>query len=54
VSILGEGRFKSVEQQLESLRFVLGLGCVDAMVIGFESPEQVDQIMSRVATVLKA
>jgi hypothetical protein len=54
MKILGEGTFKSVEQQIESLRFVLGLGCVDAMVIGFEAPEQIDQIMTRVETVLKA
>ena len=54
MKILGEGRFKSVDQQLDSLRFVLGLGCVNAMVIGFESPEQIDQIMSRVENVLKA
>lgn len=54
MKILGEGTFKSVEQQLASLRFVLGLGYVDAMVIGFESPEQIDQIMDRVETALKA
>ena len=34
-------------------RFVLGLGCVDAMVIGFENPEQIDQMFSRIETVLK-
>jgi predicted aldo/keto reductase-like oxidoreductase len=54
MKILGEGTFRDVEMQLKSLRFVLGLGCVDAMVIGFESPEQIDQIMSRVETVLRA
>lgn len=54
MKILAEGSLKTVDRQLESLRFVLGLGCVDAMVIGFESPEQIDQIMSRVETVLKA
>jgi predicted aldo/keto reductase-like oxidoreductase len=53
MKILGEGTFKSVEQQLASLRYVLGLGYVDAMVIGFESPDQIDQIMGRVQTVLK-
>jgi predicted aldo/keto reductase-like oxidoreductase len=53
MKILGEGTFKSVEQQMESLRFVLGLGCVDAMVVGFESSEQIDQIMQRVETALK-
>jgi predicted aldo/keto reductase-like oxidoreductase len=54
MKILGEGTFKSVEQQVASLRFVLGLGCVDAMVIGFETTEQIDQIMGRVETALKA
>jgi predicted aldo/keto reductase-like oxidoreductase len=54
MKILGEGTFKSVEQQIDSLRFVLGLGCVDAMVVGFEAPEQIDQIMKRVETVLRA
>lgn len=53
MKILGEGTFKTPEQQLESLRFVLGLGCVDAFVIGFESPDQIDQIVSRVETVIK-
>jgi hypothetical protein len=38
---------------MNSLRFVLGLGCVDAMVIGFESTQQIDQILERVETVLK-
>jgi len=53
MKILGEGTFKTPEAQLKSLRFVLGLGCVDAMVIGFESPEQIDQILKHVDTVLK-
>jgi hypothetical protein len=54
MKILAEGTLKTEEKQLESLRFVLGLGCVDAMVIGFESPEQIDQILRRVETVLSA
>jgi hypothetical protein len=54
MKILGEGTFKTEEQQLESLRFVLGLGCVDCMVIGFEKPEQIDEIMRRVETALKS
>jgi predicted aldo/keto reductase-like oxidoreductase len=54
MKILGEGRFKTDEQQLRSLRFVLGLGCVDAMVIGFEKPEQIDQITKHIETVLSS
>jgi aryl-alcohol dehydrogenase-like predicted oxidoreductase len=53
MKILAEGTLKTEEEQLRSLRFVLGLGCVDAMVIGFESPQQIDQIFQRVETVLK-
>jgi hypothetical protein len=53
MKILGEGTFKTEEQQMASLRYVLGLGCVDAMVIGFESQQQIDQIMSRVEKVLQ-
>jgi predicted aldo/keto reductase-like oxidoreductase len=54
MKILAEGTLKTEEKQLESLRFVLGLACVDAMVIGFESPEQIDQILQRVETALNA
>ena len=54
MKILGEGTFKTAERQIESLKFVLGLGCVNAMVIGFESPEQIDQILKHAETVLRA
>ena len=53
MKILAEGTLKTPEKQLESLRFVLGLGCVDAFVIGFESPTQIDQIMRLIETALK-
>jgi predicted aldo/keto reductase-like oxidoreductase len=54
MKILGEGRFKTPEQQRESLKFVLGLGCVDAFVIGFESPKQIDEICGLLGEVLNA
>jgi aryl-alcohol dehydrogenase-like predicted oxidoreductase len=47
MKILGEGRFKEPERRDASLRFVLGLGTVDAFIIGFESPEQIDDIVKR-------
>jgi predicted aldo/keto reductase-like oxidoreductase len=53
MKILGEGTFKTPEARLKSLRFVLGLGCVDAFVIGFESPEQIDEIMRLIETALQ-
>ncbi len=43
IKILGEG--KIADKRDESLRYVLGLDCVDAVVIGFESPAQVDEII---------
>jgi predicted aldo/keto reductase-like oxidoreductase len=53
MKILAEGTLKKPEEQIRSLKFVLGLGCVDAMVIGFEKPEQIDQIMKHVETALR-
>lgn len=53
MKILGEGTFKTEVEQLASLKFVLGLGCVDAMVIGFESPEQIDGLLKVVEQAIK-
>jgi predicted aldo/keto reductase-like oxidoreductase len=53
MKILAEGTLKTPEQQRASLKFVLGLGCVDAFVIGFESPKQIDEICALIEDVLK-
>jgi len=45
IKILGEGTIADAREQ--SLRYVLGLECVDAIVIGFESCEQIDDILAR-------
>jgi predicted aldo/keto reductase-like oxidoreductase len=47
MKILAEGAFKEPERRDASLRFVLGLGTVDAFIIGFESPEQIDDLLKR-------
>ncbi len=47
MKILGEGRFKEPERKDASLRYVLGLGTVDAFIIGFETTEQVDDLLKR-------
>jgi predicted aldo/keto reductase-like oxidoreductase len=52
MKILAEGTLKTPDKQLESLRFVLGLGAVDAFVIGFESTTQIDQIVRLIETAL--
>jgi predicted aldo/keto reductase-like oxidoreductase len=53
MKILAEGTLKTPERQIESLRYVLGLGCLSCFVIGFESEQQIDQIMQRIETALK-
>jgi predicted aldo/keto reductase-like oxidoreductase len=46
MKVYGEGAFKSRQQRLESLRYVLGLGTVQAFTIGFSSIEQIDETLS--------
>jgi predicted aldo/keto reductase-like oxidoreductase len=45
MKIYGEGDFKARSQRLESLKYVLGLGCVHAFTIGFSKPEQIDETL---------
>lgn len=45
MKIYGEGSFESREQRLKSLRYVLGLGTVQAFTIGFSSIEQIDETL---------
>src|SRR5262249_23943101 len=52
MKILGEGRIKTPERKDASLRVVLGLGTVDAFIIGFESPEQIDDLLKRTSDAL--
>ena len=52
MKILGEGQIKTPEKIDQSLRFVLGLGTVDAFIVGFESTNQVDDLLKRVDVAL--
>ena len=47
MKILGEGRINTPERKDASLRFVLGLGTVDSFIIGFQSTDQIDDILKR-------
>ena len=48
MKIIGEGRFgKSPEKRDESIKYALESGCVDAMVVGFEKVEEVDDFAVR-------
>jgi predicted aldo/keto reductase-like oxidoreductase len=45
MKVFGEDGFDSAEKRLESLKYVLGLGCVQAFTIGFESTQQIDETL---------
>jgi aryl-alcohol dehydrogenase-like predicted oxidoreductase len=49
MKILGEGRINTPDRIDASLRYVLGLGTVNAFIIGFQSAEQIDDILKRTA-----
>jgi aryl-alcohol dehydrogenase-like predicted oxidoreductase len=55
MKLIGNGSFRNDSEKIDqSLRFVLGLGTVDMIIIGFEQPEQIDNYTARVDAVLKA
>ncbi len=55
MKVFGNGKFRDDSEKLDqSLKYVLGLGTVDMIIIGFEKPEQVDNCAERVAKALKA
>jgi len=52
MKLIGEGAFRNSDEKRDnSIRYVLGLGCVDAMVVGFEKIEEVDDFVARVRKV---
>ncbi len=52
MKLIGEGEFRnSDEKRDESVRYVLGLGCVDAMVVGFEKADEFYDFAARVRKV---
>jgi len=55
MKVIGGGKFKNDPEKVEeSLKFVLGLGTVDMVIIGFELPEQIDNYVERIKNVQKA
>ncbi|RUL88736.1 aldo/keto reductase [Tautonia sociabilis] len=52
MKICGNGQFKEPERRDASLRFVFSLGFVDAIVVGLESPAQIDDLLARAETAL--
>jgi aryl-alcohol dehydrogenase-like predicted oxidoreductase len=55
MKIIGEGRLRNDKQKREeSARYVLGLGCIDILNVGFEKPEEIDDFAETVRGVKKA
>jgi aryl-alcohol dehydrogenase-like predicted oxidoreductase len=53
--IVGAGRLSNDSDKMDnSLKFVLGLGCIDMMVVGFKNPDEIDNYLGRVENALKA
>jgi len=52
MKLIGGGKLKDDPAKIEeSLKFVLGLGTVDMIIIGFERPEQIDNYIGRIKKV---
>lgn len=53
MKLIGNGDLRDESKKIDhSLKFVLGLGSVDMMIIGFENEDQIDNIVDRVETAL--
>jgi len=49
MKLIGNGKFTNESDKIDaSLKYVLGLGTVDMIIIGFELPEQIDNYISRI------
>jgi hypothetical protein len=54
MKIMGEGAFKDPETRDASIKFVMQLGTVDAVTIGFKSPAEIDEAIERMGRHLNA
>jgi len=54
MKIIGEGRFTTPEDRDASIKYVMGLGAVDAITIGYKSPAEIDEAIERINTHLNA
>ncbi len=53
MKLVGNGKFKNDPGKIDaSLKYVMGLGTVDMLIVGFELPEQIDNYIGRVRSVL--
>ena len=52
MKLIGEGAFRSPEEREKSIRYVMKLGTVDAVTIGYKSTAEIDEALSRIDSAL--
>jgi aryl-alcohol dehydrogenase-like predicted oxidoreductase len=54
MKLVGDGQLRDESEKIDqALRFVLGLGSVDMIIVGFESEAQIDNYLGRMEVALK-
>ncbi|MFZ0281962.1 MAG: aldo/keto reductase, partial [Bacteroidales bacterium] len=52
MKLIGNGKFRNDSEKIDaSLKYVLALGTVDLIIVGFELPEQIDNYISRMRNI---
>lgn len=55
MKLIGNGKFRNDSDKIDaSLKYVLDLGTVDMIIVGFELPEQIDNYIGRIEKVRKS
>jgi len=55
MKLIGNGNFKNDPEKIDaSLKYVLGLGIVNTIIVGFELPEQIDDYIGRIRRLKKS
>ena len=54
MKLCGEGRFTQADDREAAMKYVMNLGCVDAVTIGFKSTGEVDEAIDRMNRVMSA
>ena len=52
MKLVGEGSFTKFEDRDKSMKFAMGLGCIDCVTIGFKDTAQIDETIDRMARVM--
>jgi predicted aldo/keto reductase-like oxidoreductase len=54
MKLCGEGQFTSASDRDAAMKFAMGIGCVDAVTIGFKNTAEIDEAVERMNRVLNS